>query len=174
MMQEKYLAAHYVTDDLAQYAPGSLGYAYYRHLHDNGFDPNFVPIQKVTDDFSYFIRRMGQLHDIWHVITGFDTSIPGELGLQGFVAALVPDQQFPVSLISSGLVHTVMHNPALATPALEAIAQGWLNGQKAQPLLGVKWEEMWERPLDELRQEFNIIPYSTHYDFKLEVAGVVG
>jgi ubiquinone biosynthesis protein Coq4 len=174
MMQEKYLAPRYNTEDLAHYAPGTLGYAYYRHLHDNGYDPNFVPVLKVTDDFSYFLRRLGQLHDIWHVVTGFDTSIPGEIGLQAFVAAILPDQQFPISIISGGFLHSVMHNPSLSTPLLDATTQGWQNGQKARPFLAVKWEELWDRSLDELRQEYNIIPFSTLFDFKPEAAEMAG
>src|SRR5206468_12372179 len=39
MLEERYLAPDYKVEDLANKTPGTLGYAYYRHMHDNGFTP---------------------------------------------------------------------------------------------------------------------------------------
>jgi ubiquinone biosynthesis protein Coq4 len=37
------------------------------------------------DDTSYLLLRLRQTHDLWHVVTGFSTNVPGELGLKAFV-----------------------------------------------------------------------------------------
>lgn len=174
MLEERYLAPRYTTEDLAHYRPGTLGYAYYRHLHDNGFDPNFAPPVEVKDDVSYFVARQSQLHDIWHVVCGFSPNMAQETGLQAFTVAQMPAQAFTASLVSAGLLYTVITDQSLTTPTMDAIAIGWRNGKAARPMLATRWEEMWDRSLVELRREYNITPYSDLYDFEPKLAEVAG
>src|SRR5689334_14461161 len=54
MLEERYLAPDYKVEDLKDSKPGTLGYAYYRHMSDNGFTPNFFPEVKVVDEMTYF------------------------------------------------------------------------------------------------------------------------
>ena len=37
-----------------------------------------------ASDAAYVELRLSQTHDLWHVITGFDTMVAGEIGLQAF------------------------------------------------------------------------------------------
>jgi ubiquinone biosynthesis protein Coq4 len=163
---EGYLAPKYEVADLAHYKPGSLGYAYYRHLHDNGFTPDFFPAIEVKDDWDYFQLRRLQTHDIWHTLTGHNASPSDEVRLQAFYVAQLPTATLSsVVLIAAGLMRGVLNNTNLINIAFDVISQGWQQGLAAKPIYAVKWEEMWERSLAELRQEYNIVPYRTIYDF---------
>ncbi len=172
MLKERYLAPHYTTEDLAHYQPGTLGYAYYRHLHDNGFDPNFAPPVEVKDDLTYFAARQSQLHDIWHVLAGFSPNMAHETGLQAFTVAQMPAQAFTASLVSAGILYTVLKDRSLVNPTMEAVSTGWCNGKAARPMLSTKWEELWDHSLEELRREYNITPYSALYNFEPQLAEV--
>ena len=164
MLEERYLAPDYAVEDLASKTPGTLGYAYYRHMHDNGFTPDFFPPVKPVDELSYFELRMRQTHDIWHVITGFNPSVEEEVGLQAFYAAQMSGP-FNFVLVSAGVLHGAIRNPKIAKPIMEAIIKGWETGKAARPIAAAKWEEMWDRPLADIRREYNVIPISTLYDF---------
>ena len=43
----------------------------------------------------------------------------------------------------------------------DLISAGIKMGRKAKPLFPVKWEEVFERPLEELREELNIQPVTS-------------
>ena len=154
---------------MADYAPGTFGYAYYRHMHDNGLAVDFFPKVEIVDEMTYFELRMRQTHDIWHVLTGYGPSIPDEIGLQAFYAAQSP-MPFNWMLISSGLLHSVLVNRTLGDPIMNAIREGYTAGRAARGLHAGQWETMWERPLAAVRAEYGIEPVSNRYDFELTAA----
>ena len=39
---------------------------------------------------------------------------------------------------------------------MDAIAEGWTLGRRARPLMAVRWEDFWARPLSELRAEYEL------------------
>jgi ubiquinone biosynthesis protein COQ4 len=164
LLDERYIAPKYKVADLAKYAPGTLGYAYYRHMHDNNFTPDFFPPFDPKNDFSYIDLRFKQTHDLWHVVTGFGVSIEEEVGLQGFYYAQMPDV-ISLSLLSAGLLHALPKYQTMGVDMLERIVKGWTAGKFAKMIAAVKWEEMWNRSLDDIRKEYNIIPVSDRYDF---------
>jgi ubiquinone biosynthesis protein Coq4 len=165
-LAERYVAPKYDVDGLANYKPGSLGYAYYRHLHDNNFKPDFFPEIEVKDEWDYFQLRRLQTHDIWHVLTGHNASPSDEIRLQAFYAAQLPNVALSsVILIAASLMRGVLNNTNLISLVFDVVSQGWQQGLASKPLYAVKWEEMWERPLAELRQEYSIVPFRTIYDF---------
>jgi ubiquinone biosynthesis protein Coq4 len=164
MVEDHYLAPDYKIDDLAKCAPGTLGYAYYRHMKDNGFDKDFYPAKKVVDVYTYVGQRLNETHDLWHVLTGYSPSLEDEIGLQGFYAAQL-ESPFQMMIIGAGLLHAALINRNMIRPMMEAIEAGWKNGKVAKYLAVPHWEEMWDRSLEDIRREFNIKPYKTLYDF---------
>ena len=164
-IEQRYVAPDYKVADLAQCQPGTLGYAYYRHMSDNGFTPDFFPAVKLDDELGYFELRMRQTHDIWHVVAGYSPSVEDEIGLQTFYAAQMPGPMFNAVLVSAGLLHGVTRNQKLIKPILNAISKGWEQGIAVRHMQAAKWEEMWNRSLEEIRQEYKVKPAHDLYDF---------
>src|SRR4051794_22419287 len=72
---------------------GSFGREAARFLDERGLDPANLP-HRAADDARSFVRaHLYETHDLWHVATGFDTDVAGEVGLQAFYLA-----QFPARL----------------------------------------------------------------------------
>lgn len=165
MLNEQYFPPKYNVEELAHYPVGTLGYAYYRHMHDNGFSPDFFPPVKLTSDFNYFGLRMRQTHDIWHVLTGFGTDIPNEVGLQAFYLAQF-NAPLATSIIAATLLYCLKH-PETLHPLMEDVVKGYEMGKQAR-LIAVNWEKHWDMSLEEIRREYNIKPFSTIYDFQAE------
>lgn len=157
LFQERYLAPAVNLEDLLKLPTESLGYSYAIYIKDSGFDPNFYRLLKVEDDISYFLLRMRQTHDIWHIVAGFSTDVFGELGLKAFELAQTHRTMSAV-LIAGGLLSTLFKHPEDLDKLLEQIAIGYRLGAKAKPFFAKKWEENWERPLLEWRQELGIEP----------------
>lgn len=155
-LSERYVAPAHSVELLSQCPEGSLGYVYAQQMTQLGLQP-IQPAIAVDCDRHYVEYRWQQTHDIWHVITGFDTSGVGEIGLQAFYLAQV---HLPLSslLIANALISTTLLQPESLNLLLSAIAQGWQMGKNAKPLIAQKWEEGWEKSLVEWQRELNVYP----------------
>jgi len=155
MFEERFVADSYNLATLAHYEAGTLGHAYYRHMTDNGFSPDFFPPVEVTDDTSFIKLRMRQTHDIWHVITGYNPTVTGEIALQAFYhgqgAGLLNSL-----LIGAGVLHVSLFDMPNIGRLLDAIAEGRQRGLQAKKLAPIKWEAMWRRSLASVRSELNV------------------
>jgi ubiquinone biosynthesis protein Coq4 len=157
MFEERYLTPDYSLADLAIYEPGTLGYAYYHHMIDNGFSPDFFPIVKVVDDATFFTLRMRQTHDIWHVLTGYNPTVTGEIALQAFYQSQT-NGLLNSMLIGAGVFHIGLFDITNMGTFLDAISEGRQRGLQARPLAPGKWETMWSRSLADVRRDYNIAP----------------
>lgn len=156
IIAERYMAPSHNLEALLQYPNDSLGYAYASSLKQAGFQALTAEVE-IDSDSSYVENRWLQTHDIWHIITGFDTSEIGEIGLQAFYLAQF---QLPLAsmLIANALIATTLFQPEALSPLLSAIARGWEMGQTAKPLIAQKWEEAWEKPVSVWQAELNVQP----------------
>jgi ubiquinone biosynthesis protein COQ4 len=154
IIAERYMAPPHDLEALLQYPQDSLGYNYASSMKQAGFQTITAEV-KIDSDTSYVENRWQQTHDIWHIITGFDTSEIGEIGLQAFYLAQF---QLPLAsmLIASALIETTLLQPEVLSPLLSAIALGWEMGQTAKPLIAQKWEQAWDKPVAVWRAELNL------------------
>ncbi|MCU0525846.1 MAG: Coq4 family protein [Elainella sp. Prado103] len=156
IMAERYQAPPHNLQDLLKYPQNSLGYIYAQHMQQWGFQP-LEPVMPIDTETRYVEYRWQQTHDIWHVITGFDISEMGEIGLQAFYLAQF---QLPLSslLIANALISTTLLQPESLALLLNVIAQGYQMGKVAQPLIAQKWELAWEKPVNQWRAELHVLP----------------
>jgi len=156
ILAERYIAPPHDLAALLQYPPNSLGYIYASQMKELGLTTIEARIE-IDSDSSYVESRWQQTHDIWHIITGFDTTGLGEMGLQAFYLAQL---QLPLAslLIANALITATVWQPETLSALLMAIARGWEMGKNAAPLIAQKWEEAWEKPLTVWRRELNVQP----------------
>jgi ubiquinone biosynthesis protein COQ4 len=160
MIHDRYLASVPDLDALLSYPADSLGYVYASHLKANGFDQAFYRQIDVKDDATYIALRRSQTHDIHHMITGFGTDLPSELGLQAFELAQMRSP-LAIALLSSGIVNAVMR-PATLEHTMSLIQAGWQMGLKAKPLMAQKWEDHWKKSIAEWRTELEVEAVSSN------------
>ena len=143
---------HVDFDALRALPETTLGGAYVRYLDANGLDPDlFQPPPGLPEIPAYIGQRMRQVHDLWHVLTGYRTDVPGEIALQAFTWG-------QTGVASSALVAIVASARfALTQPHVVRMAfDGYRRGAKARFLASIRLEDHFARELDELRSEWDI------------------
>lgn len=141
---------------LAKLPEGTLGRTYADHMITLGLDPYFYPKRDVKTDADYVRAALEETHDIWHVLTGFATDVPGELGLQAFYAAQLRVGFLPPVLLAAGMLNAAFFDLADVGARFDAVSRGWRMGVQTKSLFGTPWAELWSRPIAELRAEFGI------------------
>lgn len=143
------------VDALAALPEGTLGRAFADFLAEADLDPNDLPTMEADDDGTYTIAHLYETHDIWHVVTGFNSEVSGELGLLAFYMGQFPGRLAPM-LLSAGLMNTASAAMEDSPARMDAIARGWALGKQTANLFGVRWHEQWARPLAEIQAELGV------------------
>jgi ubiquinone biosynthesis protein Coq4 len=172
--REWYETGHYndplVLDELAALPAGSLGHTYRRWIVDNGLTAQIAldyrsfhtmlessgVLDGMPDEMKYAVLRGFQIHDFFHVLTGYDSSGSGEIALQAFSLAQF---QFPYFGMWMAVVTAQMTfiEPDHIAGLMDAISDGWKYGRSVSANLTVQpWETMLDQPLDGLRTRFGI------------------
>jgi ubiquinone biosynthesis protein COQ4 len=154
MIRDRYLGPAPDLDLLMNLPIDSLGYRYASHLLSSGFESVFYRQIPVENDITYIALRRSQTHDIHHMITGFGTDLPSEIGLQAFELAQMRSP-LAMALLSSGLIYTLGQTSGVEH-TMHLIHQGWQMGLKASPLMAQRWEDHWEKSIPELRKELKV------------------
>lgn len=154
-LEERRRMAPLRLDVLAQLPEGTLGRAVADFMRSRGLEPDAIPRRDADDVASYVRAHLYETHDVWHVVTGFDTDVAGELAVQAFYSAQV-DGALPRILLIGGLINARIEGGADWGRRLDAIASGWALGKSASPLFGVAWDDWWERPIVDVRRELQL------------------
>lgn len=136
----------------------TLGRAFAAFLDARGFDPTglyHTDVDPNADDFTLFRLHMERTHDIWHTVTGFDTDIAGELGLQAFGLAQAGTTLSYV-ILAAGMLGTLFFDPHDGARRMDAVVRGWQLGRRARPLFGADWETMFTWPLGQVRAHLGL------------------
>ena len=168
-LDRRHIADPVSLDRLANCRPGTLGRGYHDFVVENKLEKNLATnyaafnaelrdsgkLERLPEDMSYMMVRGFQIHDILHVLTGYDSSPYGELALAAFYLAQL---RFPYHAMRMAVTfgHAAFVNPGITVQAMDAICDGWARGRASDNLNFEHWEEAFGTPLDELRQRFNI------------------
>jgi ubiquinone biosynthesis protein COQ4 len=137
----------------------TLGGGYARHLDGNKLSADYqaAATRHVDDpDMAYLMRRFRQTHDVWHVLLGMGIAGHEEVLIHWFTYGQL---RLPVSamiMVLGTMKHLVLERrwDALRYSMMEA----YRSGRDAEPLMPVIWEDLWERPLADVRAAYNVRP----------------
>ena len=155
MLEQRYPPFQPDVEALTQLPEGSLGHAYAGMIRTLNYDPDFFRPRDTSSEALWLTQRIATTHDIHHVIGGFNTQAPGESGVLAITATQIG---FPAYVLLNLLAtfKAVRFQPAELEAINQAIAHGNRIGLSAAPLVTQKWEEGWEKPLSQWRQELGV------------------
>jgi ubiquinone biosynthesis protein COQ4 len=150
-------AADVDLEALRRLPQGSLGRSYAELLDRNDLEPfrltDQVPREVI--DRQLFVARYGLVHDIFHVLTGFDTSWAGELGVWAFVAGQRYARTHWVAVILACLLYPILA-PRQIPRLWRNLRAGLAMGRRARALIVVPFEKLWACEVTVLRRELGI------------------
>lgn len=163
-LSERFLDA----DWLAAQPAGSVGAAYFDFMRARGFTAEGLADEsrKVADTEidaahprAWYARRLRDVHDVWHVLTGYETDALGEACVVAFSLPQTRSKGFGV--IAAGVAVQFMR-ARTGHPCARAVWQAWRHGRKAAWLPGLDYEVLMSEPLESARARLGIRE-PTHY-----------
>jgi ubiquinone biosynthesis protein COQ4 len=161
--------AHKLDDPvwLSRFEPGSLGAAYRAFREARGFTAEgladearkVAPLVDAQHPVVWYSRRIRDVHDVWHVLTGYGTDALGEACVVSFSYAQTRNLGF--AFIGWGAAREVQRE-APSVPARRAVWQAYRNGRAARWLPGLDYEALFEQPLEAVRERLNIRPATVY------------
>lgn len=141
---------------------GSLGRAYYDHVTD-GYPDRFSILSKQgsrdRDEFGLFLDRTIDIHDLIHVVMGYDKGRMGEACVIRASAAAGMPRAWNFLLFLGMLRQIYIHG---IREGLWIIRACVLEPQKRAKRVGnwndIRWEEMLELPLEQVKTQLGISP----------------
>jgi ubiquinone biosynthesis protein COQ4 len=104
----------------------------------------------MSEDEQTFGSRQRNLHDVFHVVAGYDRDLRGEAAVLAFTLG----QTFNWGI--AYLVWSGLRAEGWSSPGGKLIREGYRRGRRAEPLLQQDWEELFERPIGEVREQLGI------------------
>ena len=145
---------------------GTLGREYARLILQLGYDPEFFRPRPIESDGQWLTQRIATTHDIHHVISGYGTERAGETGVLAITAAQIG---FPAYVLLTSA--SQLANFRLKLEEFEGISRAAAHGsamaRQAQCLAIARWEEGWEKPIQQWRQELGLIDPADHEPYGL-------
>jgi ubiquinone biosynthesis protein COQ4 len=146
---------------------GSLGAAYRRFVRAEALSAEGLAevsragVTRIDEPhpYAWFGRRTRDVHDVWHVLTGYGRDGLGEACLVAFSYAQTRGLGW--AFIAS--FAALRARKARSYPYVRAIWEGYRRGKAAAWLLGEDYERIMSEPLDSVRQRLNL-PAPAIYD----------
>lgn len=154
-------------DEMAKCPEGSFGHTFAALANKRGIDPNLLEPIPSTDDGEWFMGHMYETHDFWHVISGHNFDMEGEFGTSGFYMAQVKNFSFFAFFLSILVLQHVWGKREDISKITEAFVNGYQIGKQAKCIVGLDWESIYDKDIEEVRAEFGIVHAGHLPDLKI-------
>lgn len=104
-----------------------------------------------SDDQLWFVKRMANSHDLFHVVTGYDRDITGEVGIVCYTAGQIP--LLPLRML---LPYFFVLKPSQPVRWGRFVREAFRHGRETPSLACVDYEALLPMPLDEARRELGM------------------
>jgi ubiquinone biosynthesis protein COQ4 len=146
---------------LALFGPGTVGAAYRAFREARGFTAEGLVMEArkgaaeidALHPVVWYARRLTDVHDLWHVLTGYETDALGEACVVAFSYAQTRSLGF--AFIGWGAAREIQKE-VRSVPARKAVWQAYWLGRGAAWLPGLDYERLLAEPLESARRRLNI------------------
>ena len=104
------------------------------------------------DDRSRFARRLRELHDVFHVLTGYGRDVRGEVACLAFTYSQTKNTGIGYVALR------VLRRAGWRSEMGRVIRQGFWRGRRAAWLIDRDWEALLPQPLEQLREDLGVGP----------------
>jgi ubiquinone biosynthesis protein COQ4 len=149
-------------DSLAALPEGSFGRTYAEFMRRERIDAKGLvdAAQAVAEprdldpERDWFFQRLRDMHDLWHVLTGYGRDLAGEAANLSFSYAQTRNRGIGVIVLASAVLGP--WSASLYWPRY--LWRAWRRGRRTLPLPMAAYEELLPLPLQEARRRLRIDP----------------
>jgi ubiquinone biosynthesis protein COQ4 len=106
--------------------------------------------RELSQEQEMYFSLLRNLHDVFHVLTGYDRDLRGESAVLAFTIA----QNYNRGI--AYLVFNALRAEGWNSRGGRLIRQAFRRGRHAKPLALQNWEELFERPIGEVRDQLGV------------------
>ncbi|MHA7900061.1 MAG: Coq4 family protein [Henriciella sp.] len=110
--------------------------------------------EKFDDDLLWYVNRIRDTHDMYHILTGYGRDALGEASLLGFTHS--QHGGMGISFIAYMGQRQISKSAPREAQIKEVLAEGRRNGKAAKRLIEVDIEAVLDHPLQDVRERLNI------------------
>ncbi|MDJ0789696.1 MAG: Coq4 family protein [Myxococcota bacterium] len=162
---------------LATMPAGSFAAAYLEYLggEEMGSAEHFLEAAQLeekaprlgwSDDHLWFVSRMANSHDLFHIVGGYGRDIVGEVGVVCFTAGQIP--LLPLKLL---LPYFAVLRPSQPIHWLRYLRESFVHGRETPSLACVDYEALLPLPLEEARRRIGAVPWALAHPGGTPAAG---
>lgn len=147
---------------LAALPEGSLGRAYAAFMSEERLEAGGLaaaaaaardPAEELDPERRWFFDRLRDMHDLWHVVTGYGRDVAGEAANLAFTYAQTRNRGVGAIVLAAAAI-----GPKGGLRWQRYLRQAWRRGRRAAALPMAPWEELLPLPLDRARERLRIEP----------------
>jgi len=156
-------------DELVKLDKNTFGHQYASFMLDNGFKSNDRPICQVVQDIelAYVMQRYREVHDSFHVLFGFGTTVSEELAVKwyemsilGLPSASLSSFFGPLILVKNRIQN---QNPTelknYMNNLLPHVNKCLAQSKDREFIMNIYFEKEFETDIEQLRQRVGIVKY---------------
>lgn len=152
-------------ETLAACPAGSLGRKFHDLIVDNKFDLEVLDRQEIglndlPQPLAYLNTRMLQAHDLWHITAGYQTTALHEIAISAFQMAQFGHNYSAQFLSITGILGAFAPGRAYRY-LMDTITSAWVHGRQSPALILIPWEEVWDQPVDSIRETYGLTTYES-------------
>lgn len=110
--------------------------------------------QEFDDDLLWYVNRLRDSHDMYHILTGYGRDALGEASLLGFTHS--QHGGMGISFIAFMGARQIAKEAPRGARVKAALAEARRNGKQAKRLIELDIEAILDKPLAEIREQLNI------------------
>ena len=104
-----------------------------------------------SDDQLWFVKRMANSHDLFHVVTGYDRDVTGEVGVVCYTAGQIP--LLPLRML---LLYFLLLKPSRPIHWGRFVRDSYRHGRRTPSLACVDYEALLPMPITEARRDIGV------------------
>lgn len=156
---------------LAECPQGSLGKSLHKMIIDNGYDPEVlerdaIGLADLPHSLHYLNARILQMHDVWHLVAGYETTSSNEIAISSFQLAQF-GHNYSSMFLAAVMAISTLKEPRGFTILMQIITEAWQHGQKTPVMMDIEWEKEWNNSLEDIRATHNIPTYESVFPVDL-------
>ena len=152
-------------DELGTCADQTLGKTLYRMIVHEGYDLEVldreaIALSALPRSLRYLNTRILQMHDVWHLVAGYQTTASHEIAISAFQLAQFGHNYSAMFLASITTISCTLQ-PAGFSILMQLIAEAWRHGRETPPMMDIHWEAEWNNSIDTIREAYGIPVYQS-------------